>query len=156
LIVHFDRLKERSEVPSRSVKRLPIAFEAASRILRTCQSDREISATPRDIKEESRADIELQNIHPDRLDQVHGEINNISDLDLDSPEPCRQSHFIKETKQFIKKSRKQKKAMGKKTEILSRTRSGKIPAKPTLTKKQRNRLQAIPKDILAEYITARK
>jgi len=75
-------------------------------------------------------------------------------LELSGSDPDRASRVIEETEEFIKDSRKERKAFKKKPALLSRTRSGKIPAKP-LSKKQRNHLQSIPKDTISAYLIDR-
>jgi len=93
-------------------------------------------------------------IHPDRIRQV--------DRDSASPEADNSQAKIKHAtavvqsaKRFIEQSRKERKALKQKPCGLSRTRSGQIPAKPS-TKKQRSRLQAIPRDTISEYLESRK
>jgi len=161
LITYIDQLRIRLEVSSRTIEGLSVAVEAVPKVTstssrdRTSQSVREISVTPRDIQEVSRTDIGMRHIHLDRITQVHNTDSHISNLDLDSPEPCHRSRFIMETKQFTKNSRRERKTYHKQEVPLSRTRSGRVP-KQQLTKKQRNRLQAISKDTIAEYLAARK
>ena len=119
------------------------------------QNVRKECAMTRDIPEQSRTDIGTQQIDPDRISQVHDTIHDISDLDLDNSVRCHPSHLIEQTEQSIGNSGKEKKALRKRTELLSRKRSGKIPAKP-LYKTQRDYLQSIPKDTIAEYLAVRK
>jgi len=69
LVIHIDKLTIRSEVPSQSVERLSVVGKVIlqtsniSSQAKTSQSLKGVSATPRDIQEESRSDIKLQNIH---------------------------------------------------------------------------------------------
>jgi len=76
LVNYIYTLRVRSEVPPQETKESPEDREALSqtkdKISRsnTGQYDREISATPRDIQEESRFRIELDCDHPDRLSQI--------------------------------------------------------------------------------------
>jgi len=139
---------------------------------------RGISTVPRDIQEESRTVGETRYIHPDRVSQVQDPNNDISesrhihpdrvsqvqdtyidvsDLDLDSSGDERQLRVVQHTEQFIRKSRKERKKLGsqKQADLLCKTRSGKIPAKP-LSKKQRQYLQSIAKPTIAEYLKNRK
>jgi len=133
LITYIDQLRIRLEVSSPTIEGLSVAVEAVPKVTstssgdRTSQSVREISATPQDIQEESRTDIGMRHIHLDRITQVQNTDSHISDLDLDSPEPCHRSRFIMETKQFIKNSWRERKTYHKQEVPLSRTRSGRVP-----------------------------
>jgi len=91
-------------------------------------------------------------VHPDRISQIGQKDYNseVSNSELNSAEK-----IIKETKEFINNSKKQRKRFVGNPDPLTRTRSGKVPVK-SLTKKQRNRLQAISKDTLSAYIAGRK
>jgi hypothetical protein len=95
------------------------------------------------------------NIHPDRVNQVEGAIQDISDLDLNNSKGDRHSHIIKITEQYIQKSRRERKALRNQDDQLSRTRSVKVISKP-LSKGQWQYLQCIPKDSIAAYIADRK
>jgi hypothetical protein len=64
----------------------------------TAPKPREVSAIPRDIKEDPRSNIETVKIHPDRKAQVHCSNDHICDLDL---EDTRHKEFGKGTEQFI-------------------------------------------------------
>jgi len=93
-------------------------------------------------------------IHPERTNQVDKRNNDNlevgdSDLELDQASLITQS-----ANRFINNSRKERKALERKPCVLSRTRSGKVPTRP-LTKKQRSRLQAIPKDTLCAYLAGK-
>ena len=138
LIIHIDNLKNRSKT---TVTIVPIVREA--------------SAIPRDAQEKSRTIVDLQHIHPDRVSQVEGVIDDISNLDLRNSEGSRVSQLLEWTEQFIQSSQKKRKDYKKQKAPLSRTRSGGVP-KQELTKKQRNRLEAIPRDMITEYLAARK
>jgi len=63
--------------------------------------------------------------------------------------------IIEQTQKLIADSRKEGNALKKKPDLLSRTRSGKVLAKP-LSKKQKNYLQSIPKDTISAYLIERK
>lgn len=129
------------------------------------QNTRWISATPRDILEKSRSDIKSQHIHPDRMFQVRNTISDVSVCDLGCTRSCHQAkpfrdserlqRVIQEGSKFNHYSRKERQAFDKQKGSLSRTRSGKIPMKP-FKKKQMNQLQAIPKDTIADHLSARK
>jgi len=90
-------------------------------------------------------------IHPDRLSQID---RNSESLEAENSEDELVQSIIQGGNKFVNESRKARKAYTKKPSVLSRTRSGKIPVKP-LTKKQRNRLQAISKDTLSAYLAGR-
>jgi hypothetical protein len=94
----------------------------------------------------------LNNVHPSRQAQVQDSDNILSNPDIAE---IRQEETAKETEKFIALSRKQRKEFIKqKQSNLLINRSGRI-TKP-ITKKQRNHLQSIPKDTIAEYLKNRK
>jgi len=144
LIVHIDNLRKRSEISS--AKREESSGDLAASVsgeerqfpVATNQQAREVSSVPRDIQEESRIDNETQYIHRDRVFQVQQTNNDVSNLIIDSSGDEQQSRIVRSTKQFISGSRRQRRKLGnqKQVDSLSRTRSGKIIAKP-LSKKQR-------------------
>jgi len=152
LIIHIDNLKEQLEASSRVTEGLPKAIGVILKITNTSerilinQSDRKISTTPRDIHEESTTSNGLQDIHPDQVNQVHDSISDVSDLDLNNSESQNPSRLVEKTEQFIRKSQKKRNAFNKRKQIvsLSKTRSGRISAKP-LSIKQKSYLQSIPK-----------
>jgi len=109
---------------------------------------------PNKLLEHRNTEIQESHIHPDRISQV-GEVSESPEDDNSQPELDRASTIIQNTKRFLGRSRKERAALKQKACVLSRTRSGKVPVK-SLTKKQRNRLQAIPKEILSAYITGRE
>jgi len=92
-------------------------------------------------------------IHPDRILQVNRD-SEYSEAESGQAQLDRVTTVIQSAKKFVKLSRKERNALKKKPCGLSKTRSGKIPVKP-LTKKQRNRLQAIPKATLSKYLESR-
>jgi len=94
--------------------------------------EKEVVIAPRDVQADSAVNSEFSNLHRDRAKQV-----------------------IKETEEFLNNSKRQRKEFKRKSDPLTRTRSGKIPVKP-LTRKQRNRLQAIPKDTLVAFMEGGK
>jgi len=94
-------------------------------------------------------------IHPDRVSQVDTIDKGHSEVEISEPESDRATSIIQGTNQFIGQSRKYRQALKRKPCVLSRTRLGKVPVK-TLTKKQRNRLQAISKDTISDYLAGRK
>jgi len=143
LVTHIDNLHKRSEkhqAPVQEIQQLSLA---------------RVSVTPRDLQEDSRIHSDQGYIHPDRISRV-GEIAfdssspKISDLEPDH-------HLsIKElTQKPINHSRKERKAFRGKPDTLTRTRSGRVSIKP-LTKKQRNQLSSIPKDMISAYLAGRK
>jgi len=85
------------------------------------------------------------------MNRIDSTINgNCSSKNCDS-ELDRAEEVLKETEEFPKYSKKQRKEFKRKSDPLTRTRSGKIPVKP-LTKKQKNWLQAIPRDTLIAFL----
>jgi len=92
-------------------------------------------------------------IHPDRILQINKDSQDPETEDSQA-QLDRATTVIQSAKRFIGQSQKERKALRKAPCGLSRTRSGKIPVKP-LTKKQRNRLQAIPRDTLSKYLEFR-
>jgi len=108
---------------------------------------------PSKILEQRNTEIQESHIHPDGVLQV-GRISKGPEVDNSQSELDRASSIIQDTKRFLDQSRKERTALKNKNCVLSRTRSGKVPVKP-LTKKQRNRLRAIPKETLSAYITGR-
>jgi len=121
---------------------------------RDIRQSREVSAIPRDLQEDPRSNIELGNIHPDRVSRVGFTNSDVSELELDNSEPL---PILEKAEQFLGTSRKERKAFKqrKKADILSRTRFGKILTK-ALSNKQRNYLQGISKETIAEYLANRK
>jgi len=150
LVDHIDKLRDRPEA-GQCIPQVTgtVGQSQANQLIRR------ISATPRDNQEESRCGVDLQNIHPNRVFQIHNMIQDISDLELDSSESSRSSCLIEKTKQFIKNFQKERKAIRKPVSPLTRTRSGKVPEKP-LTEKQRSRFQAIPREVIVQYLEDRK
>ena len=132
LVIHIDTLRINTEVSQLSINA--------------------VSVTPWDLQEHFRIDINADYIHPDRISRVRDQTPDSSGLcEWSSHKSLR----IKEkTNKFISGSQKERKALLKRLDPLSRTRSGNIPVRP-LTKKQRNRLQAIPKDKISAYLASR-
>jgi phosphate starvation-inducible protein PhoH len=94
----------------------------------------------------------LNNVHPSRQAQVQDSDDILSSSDIAE---IRQEETAKETEKFIALSRKERKEFIKqKQSNLLINRSGRI-TKP-ITKKQRNYLQSISKDTIAEYLKNRK
>jgi len=89
------------------------------------------------------------------MTQVENTINSNHEGESVEPESDRATSIIQSANKFIGKSRKERRALDQGSYVLSRTRSGKVPIKP-LTKKQRNRLQAIPKDTISAFLAERK
>jgi len=81
----------------------------------------------------------------------------ISDSDFVDKESSLGLGVVVTTKKFRQQSQKDRKAFNKQKSVdqLSRTRSGRVLAKP-LTNKQRNHLQSISKDTISEYLKNRK
>jgi len=90
-------------------------------------------------------------IHTDRLFQIDRDSES---LEAENSQDELVQSIVQSGNKFVNKSRKVKQALTQKPSVLTRTRSGKIPVQ-TLTKKQRNRLQAISKDTLSAYLADR-
>jgi hypothetical protein len=113
---------------------------------------REVSTTPRDTQEDLRNRATLNNVYPSRQAQVQDSDDILSSSDIAE---IRQEETAKETEKFIALSRKERKEFIKqKQSNLLINRSGRS-IKP-ITKKQRNYLQSISKDTIAEYLKNRK
>jgi hypothetical protein len=111
-----------------------------------------VSTTPQDAQEDLRNQATRNNVHPSRRAQVQDSDDILSSSDIAE---IRQKETAKETKKFIALSRKDRKEFIKqKQSNLLINRSGRI-TKP-ITKKQRNYLQSISKDTIAEYLENRK
>jgi len=135
------------------IDNLRLRFDASHLIL----EDNQLSSgkdLPNKLLEHCNTEIQESHIHPDRIFQV-GKVSEDPEDDNRQPELDRASDIVQSTKRFLERSRKERAALKQKACVLSRTRSGKIPVKP-LTKKQRNQLQAIPKETLSAYITGRQ
>ena len=110
---------------------------------------------PQGVLDRPSIEAESGNIHPDRINQVNNTISGSCSSQNNDFESGQASTVREETREFLRKSQQERKELRRKPDPLTRIRSGKIPAKP-LTKKQRNRLQAITKDTLAKYLETRK
>ena len=93
-------------------------------------------------------------IHPDRIPQVDTD-NRGPEAEDNQAKLDQADTVIQSAKRFLIQSQRERKALKQKPCGLSRTRSGKIPVKP-LTKKQSNRLWAIPIDTISAYLESRK
>ena len=163
LIDHIHNLRKRSEVSlakDRELSEGSAALVQAKEQLfpvATVYQAREISMVSRDIQEESRISYETRYIHPDRVSQVPDIDNDVSNLDQDSSGSEHQLRVIQSTKQFITKSHRERKKLGKQKQVdpLSKTSSGKIQVKP-IPEKRRQYLQTIAKPTIAEYFESRK
>jgi hypothetical protein len=98
LVIHIDNIQSRIE-KNGQIARTEAALEP-----------REVSTTPRDIQEHPRGNIGTGTILQNRKPQVQSSNDDISDLDL---EDNRQEGFVEGTKQFIQKSRKERKAFNR-------------------------------------------
>jgi len=135
--------------------------EARPKVIPRAKVDREaeevwnfrgVLVTPRDIQEDPRSRVNTGIVHPDRRAQIQIPDDDISSLDL---EGSRQENLAKETEKFISRSQKERYIFSKtNSSRSSRIRSGKV-TKP-LSKKQKNYLQSISKDTIAEYLSNRK
>jgi len=161
LITYIDNLRIRSEVSLAEDEEwlagstTPIQEGRRLSPFATGCEDKGISTVPRDIQEESRSIDETRHIHPERVSQVQDANINVSDWDLDSSGNERQLRVVQHTEQFIRKSRRERRRFEKQADPLTKTRLGKIPAKP-LTKKPRQYLQSIAKPTIADYLMDRK
>jgi len=142
-----------SEVLAMHIDNLRIRFEASHLILEEDQlsSGKDL---PKKSPEHCDTPIQEGHIHPDRILQVGKGIEDPED-DNSQPELDRATLIVQSGNKFIGQSRKERQALRQKPCVLSRTRSGKVPVE-TLTKKQRNRLRAIPKDTISAYLAGRK
>jgi len=141
LTTHIDNLRIRSEQNQAllKVKQTPSGIEIATV-----------------FQDQPDIDTEGIRVHPDRISQIDNKDSDDNEVDNSELESYRATSIIQSAKKFVSKSRKERQAFKKQKPCgLSRTRSGKIPAKP-LTKKQRNQLQAIPKDTLSTYLVGRQ
>jgi len=114
--------------------------------------NKEKSITSRANQENPIINIGSGHIHPDRESQVDYTVQrDFRSVDSNS-KSGKAILIIEKAKQFNSYSWGERKALSKrKPDLLTCTRSGKIPIKP-LTKKQQNRLQAIPQDTLSAYL----
>jgi len=117
--------------------------------------EREVSAILRVIQQDTQSNGESSQVQPDEISQVRNTSGDISTLDVGNSKSDWATQIIDITEKFIIDSRRDRKALKKKPDPLLCTRSGKFSVKP-LSKKQRNYLQSIPKDMIAEYLSARK
>jgi len=140
LVTHINNLRVRSET-----NRAPLEIEQLS-------SEIELASA---LQDHLNIDIEGSRVHPERIPQFDNTVSDNHEVESSEPELDRATSILQSAKRFIGKSQKERRALEQRPCVLSRMRSGKIPVKP-LTKKQRNRLQAIPKDTLATYLDSRK
>jgi len=106
------------------------------------------------LQEPSSVGTQESYIHPDRIHRNNKDSAS-PEADKIQAKINRATSVVQSAKKFIAQSRKERKALKQKPCGLSRTRSGQIPEKP-LTKKQRNRLEAIPIDTISKYLDTRK
>jgi streptogramin lyase len=152
LITHIDNLQSR--IP-REVSITPQDTQENLRNRATSNIDhlsREVSTTPRDIQEDPRIRASVNYVHPSRQAQVQDSDDILSSSEITE---VRQKEIAPETEKFTVPSRKQRKEFNQqiRSNLLNK-RSGRI-AKP-ITKKQKNYLQNISKDTIAEYLENRK
>jgi len=72
-------------------------------------------------------------VHPDRIPQIDNTVNDSYEVESSESESEQATIIIKNAKEFLCKSRKERQVVKRKPCVLSRTRMGKIPVKP-LTK----------------------
>ena len=137
---------------------------------------REVSRTAWDLQEDLRIGYQQEGltklsssinkpsehyIDPDLISRIADDLDNKNSFEelakaatrsIDS-ETDRQDKYLKATEEFIQYSKRERRAFNQKKELapLHKTRSGNIVFKP-LTKKQKNRLNAIPTDTLSTFI----
>jgi len=141
-----------SEGLATHIDNLRIRFEASRLISEEDQlsSEKDLKTSlPKDLNNTTQGSC----VHPDRIFQIDKD-SEVSEAGSSQVQLDRASTVIQSAKRFIGQSRKERKALEKKPCGLSKTRSGRIPVKP-LTKKQRNRLQAIPRATISEYLESR-
>jgi len=159
LVNHIDNLRKRKMVAASGNHSGNVYLDQTKQN----EAERAISPTPRDREEDPRKDTNWNFIHPDRQQQVDNPNCDINDLDLNESEQVlipeaelevdRQDQVVKETKQFLNQSRKERRKINKQRakDQLSQLRSGKV-LKHHLTQGQRKYLQCIPKDTIADYL----
>jgi len=123
--------------------------------LATDQPDKEEVTIPQDIPDCLSISVESGYDHPDRKGQVDNTTNGNGSARNSDSDSGRASRVIKETKEFLRKSQKERKKLRGKPDPFARTRSGQIPVL-ALSRKQKNCLRAIPKDTIAAYLRQRK
>jgi len=143
-----------SEGLATHIDNLRIRFEANLIVAEEDKISKEKDSTIISSKRPNTA-IQENHIHPDRISQIGNKDSDDNEVDNSELESDRATFIIQSARRFVNKSRKERQAYKQKPHVLSRTRSGKVPAKP-LTKKQRNRLRAIPKDTLSIYLAGQK
>jgi len=136
LVTHIDNLRKRSM--------------ASQALLEITQLSSEQELAPA-LPNHHNIGTEGSCVHPDRISQIDNTVDDCSKVESDDHELDRATLIINNGKEFLCTSRKERKAFKQKPGVLSRTRSGQIPVKP-LTKKQRKRLRAIPKDTLVAFL----
>ena len=161
LILHIDNLRIRSEIRSQGggislAREAPPQVRERSHSVDTNFNRREVSVTPQDIQEHRRFSILSDYNHPGRIFRVNA-THNASHLEDGESEPERLPQIVECAEQLIWRSRKEWKAFNtqKRIDALSRTRSGKVIAKP-LSKKQRNYPQSISWNTISAYLANRK
>jgi hypothetical protein len=152
LVIHIDNRKKQSEATLRGAT--PQAKATINHHDKSQQGE-EKSATLHNSQGDSRLHNELGHIHPDRISQTQSTIHNISDLQISDSSIDQSAHIITQAELFIQKSRKDGKRLTSRNDPLSRTRSGKLLAKP-LSKKQRNYLLSTPKATISHYLENRE
>jgi len=90
------------------------AYQTPGREIGQLPLEKKVATTPRDLQEDFGINSENSNSQLDHAEQV-----------------------IRETEEFLNNCKRQRKEFKKKSDLLTRTRSGKIPVKP-LPKKQWN------------------
>jgi len=139
LVTHIDNLRKRFEA-----LQAPLEAEQLS-------SEKELAS---ELPDRLKIDTKGSCVHPDRISQIDNIVNESCEVESNKSELDRATLIINNAKEYLCNSQKERKAFKPKPSVLTRMRSGKIPGKP-LTKKQKNRLRAIPKDTLAKYLEAR-
>jgi len=140
LTTHINNLRIRSEINPALLKDNQLSSEL------------EVAVVPPDNLD---IDIKENHIHPERISRVTNIDSDISEDENNKSEPDQATLVVQSARRFINQSKKARKALKQKPCALSQTRSGKVSRKP-LTKKQRNRLQAIPRDTLVCYLKHRE
>jgi hypothetical protein len=154
LVIHLDNLEKRIEL--QDLKALSRNTSLLDQIAPTRQ-DRQGLTVPRDLQEDRRIAITTNYGHPDTLPQIGITTAGNSREESSNRESERASIVARTCKEFIQKSRKERKGFNKmkKNDQLSRMRSGKVIVNP-LTKGQRSYLQCIPQDMIGDYLNNRQ
>jgi hypothetical protein len=151
LVIHIDNIKKRSDITIRE------SVQKDNASSKKIHHGTIVSRIAGDNQDGLSLDCDKDNTHPDGISQVGQTILDLSNGGPRDLEPSKEPGVVGKTEQLLKTSQKARRVFTKQKRInsLSRTRSGRIIAKP-LSNEQRNYLQAIPKDTIARYLEDKK